>query len=263
MSGQDGHEASPGRPSELGSASVRDITELVDVPDPAWPWLADDFASSFTGFTVLGPDADRCRDTLHQLQVTARSPLGAITLNTGGILVHDGWLRVYGGSGGPAGLPGLAEVNDFPATVEPGWHLPAGLVIAHDVLGGVFALNGMAPEQHGRPGDPGGVVYFSPVSLTWEDMEMGHTAWLNWLADGGAASHYREVLWPTWRTEVAELSPRDGITVYPFLWSQEAQEDMAATTRKPAPLHQILDMHAAMCDQLGLAAPGELGTVRG
>jgi hypothetical protein len=237
---------------------VRDINELVDVPDPSWSWLADDFASSFTSHTVLDADPDRCRATLHQLQVTVRSPLGGITLNTGGILVFDGWVRVYGGSRG-AGLPSMAEVNGFPETVEEGWQPPAGLIIAHDVLGGVYTLNGMAPDQHGRPGHPGGVVYFSPVTLTWEDLELGHTAWLNWLLDGGAAAHYRDVLWPTWRTEVAQLGPRDGITVYPFLWSQEAQEDMAATMRKPAPLNQILAMHAASCEQLGLDTPGELG----
>jgi hypothetical protein len=240
---------------------MRAITELVDVANPSWPLLIGDLASSFTGCVVLPPDPDRCRATLLQLQVTARSPLGAITLNTGGILVHDGWLRVYGGSGGgPAGLPSMAEVNGFPDPVEPGWSPSAGLIVAHDVLGGVFALNGMAPEQHGRPGVPGGVVYFSPLTLTWQEMEMGHGQWLTWLLDGGAAGHYHDVLWPTWRTEVAELGLRDGITVYPFLWSQEAQQDMAATTRKPAPLDQILSMHAVSGDQLGLAQPGELGT---
>lgn len=239
---------------------MRDIAELVDVPDPSWPWLTDDFASSFAGHTMLEPDPDRCRATLHQLQVTVRSPLGAITLHTGGILVHDGWVRVYGGSGGgPTGLPGMAEVNGFPETVEPGWQPPSGLIVAHDVLGGVFVLNGMAPEEHGRPGNPGGLTYFSPVTLTWHDMEMGHGQWLTWLVDGGAAAHYHDVLWPTWRTEVAELGLRDGIAVYPFLWSEEAQEDMAATTRKPVPLTEILGMNTAFCDQLGLAQPGELG----
>jgi hypothetical protein len=244
----------------LGSVAVRDIAELVDVADPSWPWLVSDFDSSFTGYTVLEPDPDRCRATLHQLQVTARSPLGAITLNTGGILVHDGWLRVYGGSGGgPTGLPSMAEVNGFPETVEAGWQPSAGLIVAHDVLGGVFALNGMAPGEHGRPGEPGGVVYFSPTTLTWQDTELGHSQWLTWLLDGGAASHYHDVLWPTWRTEVAELGLRDGIAVYPFLWSREAQEDMAATTRKAVPLDQILSTHAESCEPLGLARPGELG----
>jgi hypothetical protein len=224
--------------------------------------LTQDLASSFTSHTVLPPDPDRCRATLLQLQVTARSPLGAIVLNTGGILVHDGWLRLYGGSGGgPAGLPSMAEVNGFPDPVEPDWSPTAGLIVAHDVLGGVFTLNGIAPEEHGRPGRPGGVVYFSPVTMNWEDLEMGHGQWLTWLLDGGSAEHYRDVLWPTWRTEVAELGLRDGISVSPFLWSEEAQQDMAATTRRAVPLKDILGMHDVLCEQLGLAEPGELGRV--
>ncbi|WP_268762395.1 DUF2625 family protein [Kitasatospora griseola] len=83
------------------------------------------------------PEAHRC---LLQLQVTARSTLGALTLHTGGLLLDDGWLRVFGG--GPAGL---GRVNRFPATFDPGRHPGTGLVLAHDVLGGVFALNGHDP----------------------------------------------------------------------------------------------------------------------
>ena len=241
---------------------MRDIGELVDVADPAWPWVTDDLDCSFARYTVLPPDPAQCQATLHQLQVTARSPLGAIVLNTGGILMHDGWLRIYGGSGGgPTGLPSMAEVNGFPATVEPDWQMPAGVIIAHDVLGGVFAINGIDPEGHGRPGSPGGVVYFSPSTLTWQDLDMGHTDWLSWVV-GDAASHYYNMLWPNWRAEAAELSLRDGISVYPFLWSEEAQQDMAATTRNPVPLEQILGMHAASCAQLDLDDPGHLGFVK-
>lgn len=106
---------------------MRDITELVDVPMPSWPMVGDAFAAGFTSYRVLPPDHGRCRATLPQSQVTARSPLGAITLNTGGILVHDGWLRIYGGSGDEAtGMPGMAEVNGFPDTVEPDWQPPGG-----------------------------------------------------------------------------------------------------------------------------------------
>jgi|SRR5579875_3244075 len=239
---------------------MRDISELVDVPYPSWPTLCDDLESSFLHYTVLPPDPERCRATLLQLQVTARSPLGAITLNTGGMLLHEGWIRVYGGSGGgPAGLPSMAEVNGFPETPQADWSPPAGLIIAHDVLGGVYALNGMQPAEHGRPGVPGGVVYFSPLTMTWQDLELGHSRWLSWLMDGGAIGFYHDVMWPTWRAEVAELGLRDGISVYPFLWSQEAQQDMAATTRKAVPLAQILSLYDDFCGQLGLDAPGELG----
>jgi len=238
---------------------MRDVAELVEVPDPAWPWLSAALESSFAHYTVLPPDPDRCRATLHQLQVTARSPLGAVTLHTGGILMHDGWLRIYGGSGGgPTGLPSMAEVNGFPAKVEPDWRPTEGLIIAHDVLGGVFALNGIEPERHGRPGEPGSVVYFSPSTLTWQDLEMFHSGWLSWIVED-AASHYRSVLWPGWRTEAAELGLREGISVFPFLGTAEAQNDMAATVRRVVRLDVLLGMHAVTCETFGVDDPGELG----
>lgn len=76
--------------------------------------------------------------------MTVRSFLGAFVFHSGGAFVDDGWLRVYGS---PAGdddrrLPSLAQVNDFPVdeTADPGWRPDAGLVVAHDVVGGVFVF---------------------------------------------------------------------------------------------------------------------------
>ncbi|BBY46708.1 hypothetical protein MARA_01380 (plasmid) [Mycolicibacterium arabiense] len=242
---------------------MRDVVELVGVLDPAWPWLVADLDSSFADYAILPPEPQSCEAALHQLQVTARSPLGAVVLNTAGVLVHGGWLRMYGGSGGGStGMPSIGEVNGFPADPVPGWQPAAGLIIAHDVLGGVFALNGAHPQQHGRPGVPGSVVHFSAATLTWEDLDMGHTEWLSWVVED-ATSHYRDLLWPTWRAECAALGLREGISVYPSPWSDEAQQDMAATTRGAVPLEQILDMHAASCLQLVLDDPGALGFNRG
>src|SRR5262245_55149646 len=39
------------------------------------------------------------------------------------------------------------------------------LVVAHDAIGGVFAVNG-----GGLNGRPGNVFYFAPDSLAWEDL---------------------------------------------------------------------------------------------
>ncbi len=91
------------------------------------------------------------------------------------MLVDGGWVRVYGGAGTGAadGLPGLAAVNGFPAEFHAAWVPEAGLVLAHDVLGGTFALNGHDPASAGRPGSPGEVVYFAPDSLAWAGLAPG------------------------------------------------------------------------------------------
>lgn len=164
---------------------------------------------------------------------------------------------LYGGSGGS--LSSLAEVNGFPASFDPSWVPQAGLVIAHDVLGGVFALNGMHPERLGRPGDPGQVVYFAPDTLEWETFDGGHGHWLMWMLDGGLPEYYATTFWPSWQAEVAELGPQDGITMYPPLWSKEGSENIAATSRQAVPMRELLSFHADTCGQLGLASPGPLG----
>uniref|UniRef100_UPI00406CCA9C DUF2625 family protein n=1 Tax=Mucilaginibacter sp. CSA2-8R TaxID=3141542 RepID=UPI00406CCA9C len=38
----------------------------------------------------------RAHETLYNLQLTTRSPMGAITYFTGGILIENGWIRILG-----------------------------------------------------------------------------------------------------------------------------------------------------------------------
>ncbi|MEU3482005.1 DUF2625 family protein [Streptomyces sp. NPDC033753] len=45
---------------------------------------------------VLDADPGNAAATLLRTQVTLRSHLGAFVFHTGGLLVDDGWLRVYG-----------------------------------------------------------------------------------------------------------------------------------------------------------------------
>ncbi|MEU7476465.1 DUF2625 family protein [Lentzea sp. NPDC042327] len=245
--------------------------ELADVQDAVWEWLAADLNCSLARSTVLRPDPGACRAALRRLRLSAESRLGAIVLNTGGILLHESWVRVYGGSGGgPEGMPGIAEVNGVHRPAAPdGFHRPAevdrrpaaGLVVAHDALGGVFVLNGPEPRSHGRPGRPDDVIYFSPATLAWQTTGLDHDRWLDWLVNGGAAGHYREVLWPTWRDDTAGLGPRQGMSVHPAPWSAEAEDGFTPPVRRPAPLQEVLDGHVAACVRLGRPHPGALGTV--
>ncbi|MER5277919.1 DUF2625 family protein [Streptomyces sp. NPDC002809] len=132
---------------------MREIDELADADDPAWPGLQEIVAACSVPVQVLPADFDEGRRSLLQMQVTARSMLGALVLNTGGLLLDDGWVRVFGGgSAADGGLPSLGQVNGFPAAFDPTWHPAAGLVVGHDAVGGVFALNGHDPEGSGRPG---------------------------------------------------------------------------------------------------------------
>ncbi|POX60004.1 hypothetical protein C3492_29555 [Streptomyces sp. Ru62] len=238
---------------------MREIDDLIQVADPAWPELEQAFAGSAVPVRVLPADLDEGRRCLLQLQVTARSALGALTLHCGGLVVDDGWLRVYGAGSAGGELPGLGRINGFPEELDPHWHPAAGLVVGHDVLGGVFCLNGHDPAGSGRPGAPGQMTYFAPDTLEWEALDMGHSAWIGWLLAGGPERFYAGLRWPGWREEAATLELSQGISVVPFLWSKEAHQDLAATSRRAVALREVVGVSADFARRLGPADPGFLG----
>lgn len=252
---------SPAFPCCCKNVGMRELGELVDVEEPAWPMVLEQITASPTPVEVLPVDASRAGRCLVQLQVTVRSCLGAVVFYTGGLSVDGGWLRVFGGSQsrGAAGLPSLSQVNRFPSVVEPEWRPAGGLVLAHDVLGGVFALNGLDPAAAGRPGQPGEMVYFAPDRLGWEALGFGHGAWVAWLLSERLDQFYEDLRWPGWQEEVAALGGSEGISVYPFLWTAEAQRDLIATSRRAVPMAELLGVCGDLCRQLGLPEPGFLG----
>ncbi|WP_031013598.1 DUF2625 family protein [Streptomyces sp. NRRL F-5727] len=237
---------------------MRDHNELINVDDPAWPILLQDLAGTDVPVEVLLGDPMAGRASLLQLQVSARSNLGGIVLNCGGLLVDGGWLRIFG-SPSEAGLPGLAEVNAMPSTFDPSWRPGAGLVVAHDVLGGVFALNGGNPRESGRPGEPGEIVYFAPDALRWEALGAGHSAWLSWVFSGGLQEFYEGLRWDGWRSEVSVLDGRQGLSFFPPLWSAEARQNLQAASRRAAPMAALLGMSRDSCLHFDGADPGFLG----
>ncbi|MFI2205338.1 DUF2625 domain-containing protein [Streptomyces sp. NPDC020192] len=238
---------------------MRDIDELTRVDDPAWPELRQAFAGSAVPVRVLPADADAGRRCLTQLQVTARSTLGALALHCGGLVLDDGWVRVYGAGSAADRMPGLGRVNGFPADPDPDWYPVHGLVVGHDVLGGVFCLNGHDPARAGRPGVPGQMTYFAPDTLEWEALDMGHSAWVSWLLSGRLETFYDGLRWPGWREEAAALDLAQGITVFPFLWTEEAHADLAGTSRRAVAMREVLGVAADSARQLGAGDPGFLG----
>ncbi|WP_328720082.1 DUF2625 domain-containing protein [Streptomyces sp. NBC_00247] len=245
---------------------MRALDELVHVDNPAWPEVRELFSAGTALVEVFPVDRDEAERCLLRTQVTVASTLGALAWHSGGLLV-DGWVRVFGGGGGGAGfagegrLPSLARVNAFPAGLDATWYPAGGLIVGHDVLGGVFALNGHDPAAADRPGLPGQMIYFAPDSLEWEALDMGHSGWISWLASGGTDGFYQDLRWPGWREEAAALSCAQGFSVYPFLWSKEAHDDLAATSRRAVPMREVLGVAADFARQMGPADPGFLGRV--
>ncbi|GGT10735.1 hypothetical protein GCM10010156_78320 [Planobispora rosea] len=155
--------------------------ELVTVDDPAWPALLEEVTvSDVSTRTLPSEGTEQGRTCLHRLQVSARSWLGAMALHSDGLLVDHGWVRVLGGPSAVPGMSDLLRANTLTETASA-HTAPSRLIVAYDVLGGVFAIKGGGVAASSLPGDPGHVIYFAPDCLEWECWEPGHGSWLRWL----------------------------------------------------------------------------------
>ena len=209
---------------------VRSIQELLDVPDPAWPELAEALLERHPRTRILAidrADGERC---LHRLQVTLRSTLGALAFHTAGVTVDGGWLRLLGGGG--HGLPSLADVNAI-GDPAPNSSVPGLLLVAFDVLGGRFAVNGGALSA-----DAGEVCYWAPDTLEWQGLEVGHTDFVHWSQTDRLDDFYADLRWDGWETEVAAVPLSHGLSMWPPLCAQESRP-IGATSRRPVPWSEL------------------------
>jgi len=231
--------------------TVRGIEALVEVDQPAWPQLRR-LIDEATEVRSIPAEPHKGRETLYRLQVTARSPMGAVALHCGALLVEHGWLRILGA--GTTGLDDLASINGLgdPASAEGP---PGFLVVAYDVLGGIWAVNG-----GDLPGDPGEVCFWGPDTLSWSPVGGGYGVFLEWALAGHTADFYAELRWPDWEREVDRLNLDEGLSVFPPPWSQEGQ-DLGAATRKAVPLRELLAFNQDMAEQLGRANAGPVQLV--
>ncbi len=123
---------------------MREMNQLVNTEDSAWPiiqnWLKD-----ATNHTELLPvNKDLAETALYQLQVTTKSPMGALVYGSGGLLIDNGWLRIAG-----SGHPRLPR-DPVSWTQRPEFAGVRALPIADDVAGGIFALMVAIWGRYGR-----------------------------------------------------------------------------------------------------------------
>ena len=104
---------------------MRDLQELLEIAEPAWPLVQTWVSQATNGVRVLRSSREAGQRTLLVLQVTSRSPMGAIALETGGVLVADGWVRVLGAPGDGI-KEGLVEWNHLDVPDESRRTVPGG-----------------------------------------------------------------------------------------------------------------------------------------
>jgi len=200
---------------------VRTIEELRDVDDRAWPVIEEAIAGADNPAEVNTGDRVAGEQTLLLLQVTTRSFLGALALHTGGLLIDHGWLRILGGGRGPLNLCTATGVDQPPD--EP----PGQVLVAFDVLGSKFAINGGA-----LPGSPGEVCYFAPDDLAWLPLEMKFSEFVLWSLMDSLSLFYERLRWPGWETEVASLALDQGLSLVPPPFTTQGS-DLSKVSRRP------------------------------
>ncbi|WP_412542627.1 DUF2625 family protein [Longispora sp. K20-0274] len=230
---------------------MKTLGELDAPGDGAWEQLRAELASSHVSIRIIEAEVSEGGECLRRLQVSTQSRLGSVARYSAGIVVESGWLKVLGAGSSVSGLPGIIEMNGLGIAGAP--PVPA-LLVGFDVLGGRFELNGPDSMSIGRPGRIGDVCYFAPDTLEWESLDFGYGAWLSWIAAGRTPDFYQDFRWSGWREEIESLGADLCLSFYPYLFSAEAQSNIAATSRKPAPAREIFALHESFARQFGTLA---------
>ncbi len=223
---------------------MKPIEELINNTEPAWPLVQDWIKKAKNKVAILPADTARAKDALLKLQVTTRSPMGALVYETGGLLIDDGWIRILGSGSEKLkrSLPRWNKGKSFKDYGEP----PAFLLIADDAIGGFFLLNGGALGK-----DAGKIYYFSPDNLEYEPLGIGYTDFLHFCFNSDLEKFYQGNRWTGWRNDVSGLEGDNVFNFYPFLWTKEGK-DINKNSRKIIPVEEQYQVNIDFRKQLGL-----------
>ncbi|MCP3775527.1 DUF2625 domain-containing protein [Paenibacillus sp. MZ04-78.2] len=214
---------------------MKSLDELIDESESTWLEVQDWVSKAANTVEILPANPHEAREVLHQLQITTRSVLGTVAYYTGGIFIENGWLRILGS--GSRRLPrNLITWNEI-GTDGKSSRLPSSFLIADDVAGGFFALNGGAFE--GKPGD---VFYFAPDTLEWESLDMGFSDFLYWACFGDVQKFYETFRWEGWVEEVRHIDGNQGVSIYPFLWADGGP--VTSRARSVVPIEELWKIYA-------------------
>ena len=222
---------------------MRTLEELINKQEPGWDLVQEWMQEATNLYEVLPRDAKRAEAELLNAQVTTRSPMGAILYETGGILINKGWIRILG-SGCERLDRGMFEWNKG-KTFENYGEPPAYLLVADDILGGLFAINGGAFGQEGL----GQMYYLAPDTLSWEPMNCGYSEFVSWTLGGDIHMFYEPFYWDGWQEEVSKLNGNQVFSFFPFLWTKEGQQ-IEAVSRKVVPIEESYRLTMDMQKQL-------------
>lgn len=160
--------------------------------------------------------------------VAACRSLAAVAAFTGGILVEQGWLRLLGAPG-PATATCLQDWND--GTIDTYGLAGRAAVVAHDVLGGFYAL-----DLDAFRGPPGRMYRLQPDSLRWTDLGCGYTRFLLWAVSGDLGRYWPGAGRPAWVSQLEVPGPDEALLLDPPLWAEQIS---GSRRRQTVPVEQL------------------------
>jgi hypothetical protein len=223
---------------------MRTLDQLINNTDPGWTFVKPWIDSAKNKVEILSVDMDKAKDALYKTQVTTRSPMGAIVYMTGGLLIDDGWIRILGSGDGRL-LQSLPDFNKGKTYDEFGQGAPY-LIVAYDVLGGFFLLNG-----GGLGDDLGKVYYFAFDSLEYEPIDVTYSEFLLFCFDNDLDNFYEGYRWSKWKEEVSALKGNEVFNFIPSLWTKEGK-DINNSSRHPVSVNEQYDLNIVFRKQLGM-----------
>ncbi len=215
----------------FGQAKMRELKELINKDEDAIKLIMAWKNAAKNKIQILANDSLRSNEALFNTQVSTLSPMGAIVFHTGGILIDNGWIRIYG-SGSEKLNRNLPNWNKG-KTFQNFGDKPGYLIIADDAVGGFFLLNG------GDLGnDLGKIYYLSPDNNEYEQLDLTYTEFINFCFSGNIDVLYRDLRWKNWEDDFKKLSANEAFIFYPYLWTKEGR-DINKVEKNKASMEEI------------------------
>lgn len=200
---------------------MRELSELIDSTDSGYTLLNDWINESNRPIVKLPIcTREKAEEALYSTQVTTRSLLGTVIYHTGGLLIDNGWIRVFGGGFQYKNdvLPSIKEWN-LTKTITIEGQLIGCYIVAIDVLGGYYCINNRSLGY-----DEGNIYYFAPNTLKFEALEITYSELLYFFLTGNLDQFYLGFRWKTWKTDTKALPLDQVFHCTPFLWTNEGKQ---------------------------------------
>lgn len=213
----------------------KSLLELTNNTDSAWNLVENWIKKAEVKVVVLPKENSRADKEIETTQVTTHSPMGAVIYETGGIIIEDGILRILG-SGNVKLNRGLMEWNRDKSFSKD--EKPKFLLIADDVFGGFFAINGgsLSPDYLGK------VFYLAPDTLKWENLDLNYSDFLLFCFSKKINEFYSGFKWKTFDNDFTKTDFDKSFSFYPYLFSKEGKE-IDKVTKKIVPISELWTMY--------------------